>query len=603
MLRLAEDLRAQIVAHAEAGDHLAGDLGRALEVVRGAGCDVLAEELLRGAPAEKDGDLVEHAVAGLEEVVLLGKLQGVAEGAPAADDRDLVHGVAVLEHVAHEGVAALVVGDGHALALRHHPPLLLGAGDDALHGLLHVLHRDALLAAARGEKGALVHEVGEVGAREAGRELGDLVEADLVVERLVLRVDGEDPLAALHVGAVDGDLAVEAAGAQQRRVQDVGAVGRRDQDDRRGVGEAVHLDEQLVQGLLALVVAASEAGAPLASHGVDLVDEHDGGCGLLGLLEQVADAARADADEHLDEVGARDREERHARLAGDGLGEQRLAGSRRADEQHAVRDLGAHLEVALGLLQEVADLLQLLDGLVDAGDVGELDLGARLLRGARALGAAESHLLAVGVVHLAHEVDERGHDHQRRDDRDRHGLPDLVARRVDGELGAGVLAHEVLQRVGAHVEALERDRLRRVAARGAVAPVLARQARVLGLERDRLDAVLAHGRHEVVGRQVVGLGRLRVGQHVVEEHEADCRNEDEQTDEVLTRPHGAGCAKVARVELVLVLFRHVCLAPSCADAHATSHGATRGAFAALGAMATRPPVAAAIVLPTRTPRA
>ena len=42
----------------------------------------------------------------------------------------------------------------------------------------------------------------------------------------------------------------------------------------RGV-EAVHLDEQLVERLLALVVAAAEAGAAVAADGVDLVDEDD----------------------------------------------------------------------------------------------------------------------------------------------------------------------------------------------------------------------------------------------------------------------------------------------------------------------------------------
>src|SRR2546429_6985269 len=45
---------------------------------------------------------------------------------------------------------------------------------------------------------------------------------------------------------------------------------------------------------------------------------------LLALLEQVAHARGADAHEHLDEVRARDGEERDVRLAGDRLGEQRL---------------------------------------------------------------------------------------------------------------------------------------------------------------------------------------------------------------------------------------------------------------------------------------
>ena len=68
--------------------------------------------------------------------------------------------------------------------------------------------------------------------------------------------------------------------------------------------EAVHLDEQLVQRLLALVVAAAEAGAAMAADRVDFVDEDDAGRVLLGLLEHVAHARSADADEHLDEVGA-----------------------------------------------------------------------------------------------------------------------------------------------------------------------------------------------------------------------------------------------------------------------------------------------------------
>jgi len=42
----------------------------------------------------------------------------------------------------------------------------------------------------------------------------------------------------------------------------------------------------------------------LAADGVDLVHEHDARRVLLGLVEEVADAACADTDEHLDELRA-----------------------------------------------------------------------------------------------------------------------------------------------------------------------------------------------------------------------------------------------------------------------------------------------------------
>jgi len=65
------------------------------------------------------------------------------------------------------------------------------------------------------------------------------------------------------------------------------------------------------------------------------------------------------------------REERHPGLAGHRPGEQGLAGARRAHEEHPLGDLGPELAVLLGVFQELDDLLELLLGLLVAGDVGE----------------------------------------------------------------------------------------------------------------------------------------------------------------------------------------------------------------------------------------
>ncbi len=105
--------------------------------------------------------------------------------------------------------------------------------------------------------------------------------------------------------------------------------------------EAVHLNQDLVEGLLALVVASAETGTTLPADRVDLVDEDDARRVALGLIEQIAHAAGADADEHLDELGAGDAEERHSRFTGNGAREERLAGARRANQQHTARDARA----------------------------------------------------------------------------------------------------------------------------------------------------------------------------------------------------------------------------------------------------------------------
>ena len=294
---------------------------------------------------------------------------------------------------------------------------------------VEVLHAHVLRVLARGEQRRFVDEVGEVGAAEARRAAGDGHRLDVVGQRHPAHVHAQDLLAAPHVGQADDDLAVEAARAQQRRVEHVGAVGRGDHDHAFAAFEPVHLDEQLVERLLALVVPAAEAGAAMAADRVDFVDEDDARRVLLGLLEHVAHAAGADADEHLDEVGTGDREERHLRFAGDRLGEQRLAGARRADHQHAARDLAAELLELAGVAQELDELGHFLLRFVATGDVGEGDLGLVFVEqlGAR---TAEGHrALAAALLHLPHEVDPDADEQQQRAEVDQDAEQRDAARR------------------------------------------------------------------------------------------------------------------------------------------------------------------------------
>ena len=122
----------------------------------------------------------------------------------------------------------------------------------------------------------------------------------------------------------------------------------------------------------------AQPGSPALPDGVDLVDEHDGRRRLAGLLEQVAHPGRSHAHEHLHELRAAALEEGDLRFAGGGLGQQRLAGARRAHQQHALGDAAAQTGELLRSLQELDDLLQLGDGLVRAAHILEGD--SHLLR-------------------------------------------------------------------------------------------------------------------------------------------------------------------------------------------------------------------------------
>ncbi|CAM4039424.1 hypothetical protein NOMA109596_19235 [Nocardioides marinus] len=525
------------LGHAVLRDHRAGQVGGLLDVVAGAGGGVVEDHLLRRPAAEHVGQLVEHLAARLGVLVGVGQHHRVAERPAAGQDRDLVDRVVARERRGDEGVAALVVGGDELLVLAHQAGTPLRAGDDAVDGLVQRLVGDELAVGAGGEQRGLVEHVGQVGAGEAGGPARDADQVDVGGDRLAARVDLEDLLAAGQVGGVDLDLAVEAARAQQRGVEHVGTVGGRDEDDPAAYVEAVHLDEQLVEGLLALVVAAAHAGAAVATDGVDLVDEDDRGGVLLGLLEQVADAGGADADEHLDEVGAGDGVERHARLAGDRAGQQRLAGARGAVEQHALGDLGAHgLELGR-LLEELLDLAELLDRLVTPGDVGEGRL-RHVLGDQLRLGLGELHDAAsAAALHVVEQPQEDDEDDDQRQERDEEraehaGSGDLGGELLDLAVLDLLLGQAVEPRLGA-ADPVGHDL-------GAVVahPLVEGRADLLVTvdERDRLD--LAGGD---VGGHLRGGDLVPVaagGQELQDEDDADHGHDDPQPGTLAYALHG-----------------------------------------------------------------
>ena len=179
----------------------------------------------------------------------------------------------------------------------------------------------------------------------------------------------QDLLAAGEIRVGHGDLSVETARAQQRWIQDVWTVGGCHENHALAVTESIHLHQQLVQGLLALVVTAAHAGATLATDCVDLIHEDDAGRVFLGLLEQVAHAGGTHAHEHLHEVRAGDGVERHASLTSYGAGQQSLTGTGRTVEQHTAGDLRAQFFISLRVGEEIADLVQLFHCLIGTGHV------------------------------------------------------------------------------------------------------------------------------------------------------------------------------------------------------------------------------------------
>jgi hypothetical protein len=159
-----------------------------------------------------------------------------------------------------------------------------------------------------------------------------------------------------------------------------------------GAEEPVELDEELVEGVVELPVAA-HVGVARPADGVELVDEDDRRGFPLGRLEELAHAGGAEPDELLHEAGGRHVVEGHAGLTGQGPCQQGLATARRPIEEDAPRKLGPEALEAVGVGEVLGDLPHLGDGVVEPGHVGE---GDRLVGGADVVGGAhlEGRLVA-----------------------------------------------------------------------------------------------------------------------------------------------------------------------------------------------------------------
>jgi len=103
------------------------------------------------------------------------------------------------------------------------------------------------------------------------------------------------------VGQGDLHLAVEATRSEQGRVEHLGSVGGGHDDDASGWVEAVHLGEELVEGLFPLVVGDNRATSALAD-GIYLIDEDNGRGPLAGVRKEIPDPGRPHPNEQLDEA-------------------------------------------------------------------------------------------------------------------------------------------------------------------------------------------------------------------------------------------------------------------------------------------------------------
>ena len=112
----------------------------------------------------------------------------------------------------------------------------------------------------------------------------------------------QNGLTSTHIGLIHNNLTIKTSGAKERRVEHVGTVRRRN-DNNAFIGrKAIHLHEQLIERLFTLIVPPAKPGTTLAPDGIDLINEYDTGRRFLRLFEEVTHTRCTNANEHLNKI-------------------------------------------------------------------------------------------------------------------------------------------------------------------------------------------------------------------------------------------------------------------------------------------------------------
>mmetsp|Transcript_8259 Transcript_8259/g.16557 ORF Transcript_8259/g.16557 Transcript_8259/m.16557 type:complete len:200 (+) Transcript_8259:681-1280(+) len=186
-------------------------------------------------------------------------------------------------------MACFVVCHKSLLCLRHDGSLLLWSSNNALEGISNFIVCDLSKITTSRENSSFVHEVGKISSCETWGSACHFVKVNIFCQRLSCRVHLQNRHTALNIWTIDSHLTIKSPWAKQGGIQDIWSVCGSKHNDTCVAFKSVHLCQQLIDGLLSLIITSSHSSTTLSSYGIDLIDENDAWRLGLGLFEQVTD--------------------------------------------------------------------------------------------------------------------------------------------------------------------------------------------------------------------------------------------------------------------------------------------------------------------------
>ena len=135
---------------------------------------------------------------------------------------------------------------------------------------------------------SFIHQILQIRSGKSCCRLCDLRQIHIITKRLALGMHLQDLFSSLYIRTSNTHFTVKSSRTQNCRIQNIHTVGRRHYDNAFVHTESVHLHQQLVQCLFTLIMTAAHTGTTSSCHRINLINENDTRCILLGFFKQIS---------------------------------------------------------------------------------------------------------------------------------------------------------------------------------------------------------------------------------------------------------------------------------------------------------------------------
>ena len=213
-----------------------------------------------------------------------------------------MHGIRSRNKLGDERVPCFMVGRGSFFLVAQDQAFSFSPHQYFIFGHFKIDDFHFFLAEPGGPERRFVDKIFQIGPRKSRCASRNFFQIDVGRDRNFLGVHFQNFTAALQVRSIHHDLPVKPTRSKQGRVQHIRPVGRGNQNDAFCRIKPIHLNQQLVEGLLAFVMSAAQSRPAQPPDGIDFVDKDDTGRVFFTLLEEIPNTGCPDADEHFHEI-------------------------------------------------------------------------------------------------------------------------------------------------------------------------------------------------------------------------------------------------------------------------------------------------------------